>query len=191
MIDAPAPTPPRVDLAPEPQPPRPRFSLLPAVGFLAVLGVIAAMFVNGTERQAPASKRQNVKTSPVVDQEPTAPPTQAHLDAKMERVAFYLGRGSEEGASQILYDTFHTTACSEVYRAYIGLPTLRVAKSRSAEFRARAHDAFVDGDVVSYLISTGIAKSESPKLVQANQGLSYPGTYVMAGVIFSCPSEAA
>lgn len=112
---------------------------------------------------------------PADDPLPAAPPTsvvtQELLDQKVERMAFFTGRGQPEGAVQILRDTIVGSGCEIVEARWSPFDDMKTAVA--------AGIAFKEATPKSLLASTAVVRAERPDLAG--------GKYVGAGVSLRCP----
>ena len=113
--------------------------------------------------------------NPAVDPKPAPVPTasisQEMLDQKVERAAFFTGRGQPDGGSQVLSDMLKGTGCEVISARWGATNTKDEAEQASATFmNAQPKDA---------LASVAIVKSERPDLAG--------GKYVGTAVSLNCP----
>jgi hypothetical protein len=144
----------------------------PVVGVLlgALLGFFPGFLAGQWTAEAPTAP-----ATPAAKPAATAVPviTQEVLDAKVERAAFYTGRGQPDGGSRILQDMLKGTGC-EVLSARWGATDTKTEAEQASE-------AFLNAQPKGALASVAIVKSENPDLAG--------GKFVGTAVSLNCPKD--
>jgi hypothetical protein len=134
------------------------------------LGGLAGFGAGAWVAEAPAPV-----VNPAMDPKPAPAPTasisQEVLDQKVERAAFYTGRGQPDGGSQILTDMLKGTGCEVISARWGATDTRAEAEQASA--------AFMGSQPKGALASVAVVKSERPDLAG--------GKYVGTAVSLNCP----
>lgn len=167
------PTPPTLDSTP---PTEPR-TLLPAIGLVVLLVVIAgALFT---------FLRAEPTVKPVASPAPSEAPsfrtfTQEEIDKKSDVAAFFIQRGQNQGAAKVMQDFLEGTGCRSVWSGYQTFSGRRVADAKTLEFRQAAAQQFPTATV----ISTGISEIEPASEFA-------PDKFLVAGIVLDCPRGAS
>jgi hypothetical protein len=167
MSDLPAP-PDRPDTEVFTQAKRKRTNPLVGVLLGGLLGFFPGFLAGQWTAEAPPAS-----ATPAAKPSATAVITQEMLDQKVQRAAFYTGRGQPDGGSQILSDMLKGSGC-EVLSARWG------ATDTKAEAQA-ASETFLSTQPKDVLASVATVKAERPDLAG--------GKYVGTAVSLSCPKE--